>query len=335
MLGDLQTSHHESTAVTTDHGMEMERLKQVKQLLILIRGALQNICNTVNKASDHSDENMSPRNEEGVHNKLVNQMNGIALPLLNLLQPKDTESFALVRRSAEYAVMEEAASTLATLWRCSRYLESLDFIRSLALPILVSCAMVLPCLEIARDNSNVKSEDDGEEKKACCQMDGAVMDRGEDCALAILQLSQTIFSDSADTLNNNSKIPVSNLALDSSNTKQTRSEFTEALSKEIGKAVGGSLVARLVLSCLSLIGQDGMIPSSTTNNETQKVSIALQLESLQTLFTFMKCIDMPELWKSVLPGCFAVRTNRSYKLLSLDKHIFLNRHRQPYLIGIV
>ena len=72
VLSELQTSHNESNAVTIDNGMEMERLKQVKQLLILLRGALQNICNTINtNATDYSDENMSPRNEEGVQNKLV------------------------------------------------------------------------------------------------------------------------------------------------------------------------------------------------------------------------------------------------------------------------
>jgi len=320
VLGELQTSHNESNAVTIDNGMEMERLKQVKQLLILLRGALQNICNTINtNATDYSDENMSPRNEEGVQNKLVNQMNGIAVPLFNLLQPKDTASFSLVRRSAEYAVMEEAALTLATLWRCSRYVESIDFIRSLALPILVSCAMVLPCLEVGGDNSNFKSaaeiDDDGEEKKACCQMDGAVMDRGEDCALAILQLIQTILLDPTNSLDNKSKIDVWELVHDLSNKIPVRSDYAATLSKEVGKAVGGSLVARLVLSCLSLINQEDML--SGMNNQP-KMSIALQLESLETLLTFMRCIEMPELWKSVLPGCFAglyksILTNLRYK----------------------
>ena len=107
-------------------------------------------------------------------------------------------------------------------------------------------------------------------------------------------------------MDNKSKIDVWELVHDLSNKIPARSDYAATLSKEVGKAVGGSLVARLVLSCLSLINQEDML--SGMNNQP-KMSIALQLESLETLLTFMRCMEMPELWKSVLPGCFAVRTN--------------------------
>jgi hypothetical protein len=285
---------------SNSEGIEIERLRQVKQLLVHLRISLVNILNIVDAASSETTK-YSSLGEDDIHVKLVNQLNGISLPLLNNLQPKEdfsiTNNNDFVRISALYANMEEAALALTVLWRCTRKVsESNDCIQYLALPILVSCAMALPALEVSRQDDG--DAENGEEKKSNL-LDGA-LDCGEDCATAILKLIQAVFIDPSQEHRSDA------CQLE---TQDQDMPFSEALSKEVGNAIGGSLVARIVLSNLSLLTQ-GSINSNNNNaiiHKPKEKSATLQLESLTTLRTIIERIPMPDLWKSMLPGCFAVR----------------------------
>lgn len=309
MLDELRNSNRQSngprSSDSRNQGVEIERLKQVKQMLFHLRGSIEGIFYTVNKTSNAtSNENAPPLQAHQVHTKLMNQLNGISLPLLNILQPKqDTnETIDYVRRSIGYATIEEAASTLASLWKITRIVdESNNCIKSLALPILVSSTMALSFLEISKD---VKLTPENEEKET--NVNDCVMDRGEDCAIALLQLIRTIFADDPNRIvgdSNDELLPLASVGIN-----ENPSSFATALSNEVGNAIGGSLVARLVLSCLSLLAQDSAIPSaSAIIRKPKEKSATLQLESLKTIHVCLEGIPMQDLWKSMLPGCFAVR----------------------------
>lgn len=307
LSSSLRQSNESASANSANQGMEIERLKQVKQLLIHLRRSLEHIFSTVNETCN-TTAYAQPQQSNETHKKLTNQLNGVSLPLLNMLQSNQQDPNATtdcIRGSAKYAIIEEASTSLAVLWRIARAAnDSNDCIKSLALPILVSCAMALSTLEISRD---FKLADVGKEKETP-SANGA-MDKGEDCAIVILQLIRTIFAVGHDNANELQSTPFNGI-------NRCSSLFTAALSKEVGNAIGGSLVARLVLSCLSLLTQDNVgSGKSEIMRKPKEKSTTLQLESLKTMCAFLIGIPIQNLWKSMLPGCFAVRKYMGLKLL--------------------
>jgi hypothetical protein len=311
LLDDLRRSIRQQLSTGRSNGshiagMEIEHLKQVKQLLIMLRRSLDSISSNVG-----NNENTPTQSGQfdGAHIKLMNQLNGIALPLLNILRPEqDSKAVEYVKRSCNYAIVEEAALSLIVLWKIVRKNdESGDCIKTLALPILVSCAMALPVLDICQDEETA-AKDDGHKKSDSAD---SALDKGEDCAMAILQLIQITFARDPSSIEGgnckNEFIYSTVKGLD-----HGKISFTTTLSKEVGEAIGGSLVARLVLSCLSLLAQESIISSNNSafvRKPTEK-SATLQLESLKTMRAFLEGISNQGLWRSVLPGCFAVRALR-------------------------
>ena len=293
--------HHQ---LNNDHEMEIERLRQVKQLLVSVRDELQNVYDAVDGQSCSHDGEAVEVSLREVTLKLVHQLNGIAVPLLNLLQASD-ETSSYILRSEIYAVAEGAGLSLMTLWNYVHITQEPNCIDSLALPILVSCAVTLSSLEISCDDSDKIA---AEEKKTN-QIEFGALDRGEECALAILRLIRCLF----DNIGQNNDTSVDDELDSASRIQQSyKSAFEVTLCNKVGNAMSGSLVARLVLSCLSVLTQDN---SSVINKDNPAVmykpkekSVKLQLESLTTLQVLITSIELPELWQSVVPGCFAVRT---------------------------
>ena len=307
LLEDLRRQSDGSTDSPINDGMEIERLKQVNELLVVLQGCFDDIYSKVDETTDNSNIVLSSTFEgRDLQSKLMNQLNGIAIPLLILLEPKKDTSYNLVIRSANYANVEKAAKLLLSLWKCLKKCiesdsksNSIECIKRLVLPILVSCAMVLPSLEVARDNGTNKIVvAEGVIKKTKHHPDA--LDRGDDCAMAMLRLVQTIFSNSEGDVESSSMMDKD---------YQNKPQFSMLLSYEVANTIGGSLVARLVLGCLSLLTLESTIQNndeSGTNQPSVENSTELQLESLNTLCALISGIYMPELWRSIFPGCFAV-----------------------------
>jgi hypothetical protein len=309
-----QSQQNSSSTKNDDIPMELERLKQVQQLLILLRTSLQNVVNKVD-LSGPSQQPIQNDHETRIHTLLANQIYGIAVPLLNTLQHVAgdracSNPVSCVVRSANFANMEEAALSLIVLWRFiprivdtssarSSCEENISLIKSLALPILVSSTTALSSVEIKRNNSHYDGNVDVVCEEKNTSHDAGAFDRGEDCAMAVLQLIQTLFKPS-DHHTNESEDHVCQL--------HDKSSFSASLSNEVGTSMGGSLVARVALVCLSFLSQDEIMAGQSKPAHIQKKenSAILQLESLKTLHVLMEGVWLTELWKSILPGCFAV-----------------------------
>ncbi|KAL7531629.1 hypothetical protein ACHAXR_009215 [Thalassiosira sp. AJA248-18] len=131
------------------------------------------------------------------------------------------------------------------------------------------------------------------------------LDRGEDCAVAILLCMQSFFCD----VNNNEGRDEDDGDWISQQSQDEGGDdgSVSILAREVASAMGGALVARIVQGCLSLLPQEKLNDSST--NEKMKVSprenATLQLEALKTLRVLMSRVPLVDLWRSMLPGCFA------------------------------
>ena len=296
LLGKLRQPTTTANNNNTQHlvGIEIERLKQVKQLLILLRRSLDDIHdNTI----DSDKENTAPSN---CIVKILNQLNGVSVPLFNILQQQQQHNSNNKHRkqpilqSANYACMEESALTLATVWKIRQRVvnkrdeTSLGSIKSLVFPSLVSCAIALSTLQISNEKKNEPEpvdntcQDEKKSSEGSIQNDQA-LDHGEDTAKAILLCMQSFFD------------------IDDAAGKQDGQD----LAKEVGSAMGGALVARLVQGCLSLLPQGTLNKDSDDDKIHRKDNTALQLEALKTLQTLIQGIPFEGLWRSILPGCFA------------------------------
>jgi len=302
LLGKLRrptTTTNNNT--TTQHliGIEIERLKQVKQLLLLLRRSLEDIHNNT---VDCDKENTAPSN---CIVKILNQLNGVSVPLFNILQQQPLSSSSSnnssegrmqpIIQSANYACMEESALTLTTVWKIRQRVvnkrdeTSLGSIKSLVLPSLVSCAIALSTLQISNEKNKIEPVDNNtchnDEKKSS---EGSIqndqsLDLGEDTAMAILLCIQSFFD-------------IDDAAVD---------QDGQDLANEVGSAMGGALVARLVQGCLSLLPRDTLKNGSGDDKVHRKDNTTLQLEALKTLQILIKRIPFDSLWRSILPGCFA------------------------------
>jgi len=301
LLGKLRRPTTSANNNTTTQqqlvGIEIERLKQVKQLLILLRRSLDDIHdNTI----DIDKENTVPSNCIVI--KILNQLNGVSVPLFNILQqqpsssPSNNNSEGRIQpiiQSANYTCMEESALTLASVWKIRQRVvnkrdeTSLGSIKSLVLPSLVSCAIALSTLQISNEKNEIEPVDSScqDEKKSS---EGSIqndqsLDLGEDTAMAILLCMQSFFD-------------IDDVAVD---------QDKQDLANEVGTAMGGALVARLVQGCLSLLPQDTLNNGSGGDKVHRKDNTALQLEALKTLQTLIQGVPLEGLWRSILPGCFA------------------------------
>jgi len=207
-------------------------------------------------------------------------------------------------------------------------------VHKLVLPSLISCAMALSSLDIAgeaEDVGNSFSDDDvagtstaavelatgttrpstttsisDEELKKTTQRQS--LDRGEDCAMAILSCIQSFLHFDANASIDNADDDI-DYGLSSSQHHAEVGVMEEdgvaspqhLLSHEVGSAMRGALVARLVQGCLSLLSS----PMTSDSAARKKDDTALQLEALKTLRSLLINVPSPELWKSILPGTFA------------------------------
>ncbi len=251
----------------------------------------------------------------------------------------------MIQRSAIYACMERAASTLECLWKsrqrmiaiiCS-VITTLDdmttmasiTIQKLILPTLISCAMALSSLDIdavKNCSSSVKDDDDSSmtickdiydeeksEKKEQNKSRHQSLDLGDDCAMAILSCIRSFLQ--FDDANGNIDIYDDDFGNGIFSKKQhaedgrrvdegddkNMSSSQRLLSQEVGSAMRGALVARLVQGCLTLLPP----VMSTSHAERKNDNLVLQVEALNTLRTLLIRVPLPELWRSILPGCFA------------------------------
>ena len=150
------------------------------------------------------------------------------------------------------------------------------------------------------------------------------LDCGEDCAMAILLCIQSFFNhdvqeeghcrkggwdwESSYSVGESADGAVDHQCTIMLSKDKGESSSLSLLAREIGLAMGGALVARLVQGCLSLLPQESLINNcgDKCGKSQRKENAALQLEALKTLRTFMEGISLVNLWRSILPGCFAV-----------------------------
>ena len=69
----------------------------------------------------------------------------------------------VIIQSANYACMEECATTLASVWKFRQHIIEIngDDIKSLVLPSLISCAIALSSLEVSKDSiPNTRKDND-------------------------------------------------------------------------------------------------------------------------------------------------------------------------------
>ncbi|KAL3810664.1 hypothetical protein ACHAXA_001053 [Cyclostephanos tholiformis] len=97
----------------------------------------------------------------------------------------------------------------------------------------------------------------------------------------------------------------------------TMTRRSRLIASEVGRAMNGALVARLVEGCLSLLlprsGKTRQDAEGTAaRNDAHPAmegggddNAALQLESLRTLRSLMSGVPSSALWRTMLPGCFA------------------------------
>ena len=339
--GNNNNNNNDTTAAaattrssSSELGLELERRNQVKQLLQTLRTALDEIIETVhikkeeitsnnNNTSGHHDEVDNNDAKKYWQSRVQNQINGIAVPLFSMLrqhQPSqwynptnntdDDRRMHYILQSAAYSCIEEAALCTILVWKCRQicvntfgncidHEESNDGnndMKSLVLPGLVSCAMALSSLDIAND------ENDKGTKKSSVNMNEKALDRGEECAVAILRCMQAFLTSSS---------PLKQIDLDSlpSDLHGHVRHLSSPMATEIGDAMGGALVARLVQTCLALLRQDSDVKEESNENNngsnSKKDNATLQLEALKTLQVLMTGIPIDTLWKAILPGCFA------------------------------
>lgn len=189
---------------------------------------------------------------------------------------------------------------------------------TLILPSLTSCAMALSSLKIVEEND--RFSDGGMRKKAGdfdsnhgeCEkqikqssVEEGELDRGEECAIAILSCIQSVFEPRNPVEDEFTKI-APHLDGVACVINEVKERETSTFAQEVGTAMGGALVARLVQGCLSLLSQDAESMKTGVENNSRKKSAKLQLEALKTMRLFLEAIPMVDLWRSILPGCFAV-----------------------------
>ena len=325
LLGNLrqqQTTNNNNT----EHeviGLEIERLKQVKQLLVILRSSLDNVLNTVNNEQHNNkqmDRIVQGQNININKAKILHQLNGICVPLFNILQQQqpslshknsihEHRMHNVIIQSSNYACMEESSLTLASVWKFRQHITEIndgdDGIKSLVLPSLISCAIALSSLEVSKDDvSNTRKDNhtSNEEKKTSEGMNNNAgehqsLDHGEDCAMAILSCIQSFFSDATDKSEDGDEYDC---------IISVPHHQVSVLAHGVGSAMGGALVARLVQGCLSLLPQESMnVTSSTAKSHRKENATTLQLKALTTLETLLKGMPIGDLWRSILPGCFA------------------------------
>jgi len=327
---------------SSERGMELERRNQVKQLLQTLRSALNDIVETVNIKKDeinhnnNSSQNVQVGNDNAAakeywQSRVLNQLDGIAVPLFSVLrqqqhEPHNSNSdngrrMHYILQSAAYSCMEEAALSALPLWRCRLNIvtnttgnhsnKNTDTdndddngnkdMNSLVLPGLVSCAMALSSLDITNcngDNNQFIGEKDQCNKKS----DEKPLDRGEECAVAILRCMQSFLTSSSP------QPPPNALDLDSLpyDVLFTTHHLTSPMATEIGDAMGGALVARIVQTCLALLPKGSVSnESNSSSNNNKNNNPTLQLEALKTLQILMTSIPIDTVWRAILPGCFA------------------------------
>ena len=323
----------------SEHGLELERRKQVNQLLHTLRSSLNDIVETVNIKKDEINNNSSsPLGNDAKdywHSRILNQMNGIAVPLFSVLrqhqQPlhnnsnnNDKGRMHYILQSAVYSCMEEAALSTILLWKCRQNIinttgnndknyntdedsdDNKDMI-SLVLPGLVSCTMALSSLAIANNGGGKNDKESIHNNNS----DEKALDRGEECAVAILRCMQSFFLTSSSSSSPPNTFDLGTLPYyyDIHDPFQS---LTSPMATEIGDAMGGALVARLVQTCLALLPKENEINASSSNNSNNnsrssgnKNNPTLQLEALQTLQVLMTSIPIDTLWQAIVPGCFA------------------------------
>lgn len=331
---DVVAAATPSNSSSGELGLELERRNQVKQLLQTLRTVLNDVIGTVN---DKNDEGTNGSNDtDGVdgenakkywQSRVQNQLNGIAVPLLNVLrqqhQPSqlqhistdddDDRRIHFILQSASYSCMEEAASCTITVCKCiQNCVDSFDSsscrdeeesndngdnydMNSLVLPGLVSCAMALSSLDIATTNNG-----DGKSYN----MNGeTALDRGEECAVALLHCIQAFLTSSSSL----DKFDLDSLS--PNNVHDQLQHLSSPMASDIGDAMGGALVARLVQSCLALLPKESDMQESnngsTSSSKSKSTDPTLELEALKTLQILMTAIPIDTLWKAILPGCFA------------------------------
>lgn len=357
----LRASQHNASSQQHQIDIEIERLKSVKKLLFLLRRTLDDVICTENE--QYNDKKPT---EGGVDDaqrkvaaaKIINQLNGIAVPIFNILQHQQQQNNStgricsnvnVIQRSANYACIEEAVLTLSVIWKLRTHIANNDnssesmkaSIKSLVLPSLVSCAISLSTLQICNDGerddtrNSAKSSSNDEKKTSDSSMMDApqALDQGEDCAMGILGCIQSFFDNNGDTNVSNMNELDATVSL-----PQNNNDVLSILAKEVGSAMGGAMVARLVQGCLSLLPQQNTPNGSSSSNEgnmDRNDNKNLQLQALKTIQTLLIGIPIPKLWQSILPGCFAglyrsaisqlryTSASSSYKVASLSVEVLV------------
>ena len=254
--------------------------------------------------------------------KIALQLQGISVPLSALLR-RSPPSPTLVARSARYACTAEAARALAALEGLRRRIppaasrgdgvgdgadgDAAGTHQTPALSSLVSCAVALSSLEIASSEGSSASGGDDVWCSAGTETaeapGGAVeaLDRGEDCAAAILSCVDAVFG-GADAEHDTGHGENHDDAEDGSAChKSTGGERDGALARAVGADMGGALVARLAQGCLSLLPTTAAPGGRGGGGH----DAALQLRALDTLRALLVGVPLPEVWGALLPGCFA------------------------------
>lgn len=250
------------------------------------------------------------------------------------------ETEEMIRRSVNYSCMEMAASTLTMLWKLRQRMiiasstiidddattiaNDKSSIQKVVVPSLIACAMALSSLDIADIDEDV--EDGGDDDDIAVSTSAAAaadeptttlqqhsLDRGEDCAMAILSCIQSFVhidaengvlgSDCAadDNFDDGLFFNKNCVGMGSDDDDDVSFSRRHYLSREVGSAMRGALVARLVQGCLSFLSPKTSSFCAKRKNDNAE----LQLEALKTLRALLIGVPLPELWRSILPGCFA------------------------------
>ena len=318
---------HNNIRSSGELGIELERLKQVKQLLSKLQLALGSVIEAVNDNKDeiNQDNQDGDNNDAKIHwqSRVLNQINGIAVSLFSVMQQhqpneqhnssNSNERMRYIVRSATYSCIEEAALSVIALWKCRQNIISFDKdisdedssdkendINSLILPGLMSCVMALSSIDIANSEKS-----DGDNKFNDVSKNNEALDRGEECAVSILHCMQSFLTTSE---TNNV------LALESFQfgTDAQLQKLASPMATKISNAMGGALVARLVQTCLALLTtKENEVTSSCSDNDSRSIKSSsdsnptLHLAALKTIQILMISIPIDTLWKAILPGCFA------------------------------
>ena len=193
------------------------------------------------------------------------------------------------------------------------------------LPSLIACAVALSSFDVvpvtitshdasSSSSSSSSSADNNDD------ISNQALDTGEDCIMALFTCIQYFFipiqCDNKYNSKNNSSDD--DCIVDGNDYEFDDNEkvfLMQQIAKEVGSAMKGALVARLVECCLTVLTPnqvDDTIARSHTSSSSSSLlgkksnhSASLQLEALKTLHTLLLGIPITELWQSILPGCFA------------------------------